>query len=175
MVAWNARIDLVSPAPREELVKRHLLDSLLLLAMADPPEGARVADVGSGAGFPGVVWAVARPDLRVTLIEPRHKRAAFLERAILELSLLNAEVVARTAQEVARMPGHHKAYPLVVARAVAPPLEVRKIARDLVQPGGRILVPIGPSSEVPEGATVVERPLPWEPGRVRRAVVFLEK
>ncbi len=175
MVAWNARIDLVSPAPREELVKRHLLDSLLLLAMADPPAGAKVADVGSGAGFPGVVWAIARPDLRVTLIEPRRKRSAFLERVILELSLPNAEVVAKAAQEVAQLPEHHKAYAIAVARAVAPPLEVRRIARDLVRPGGRIFVPIGPSAEVPEGATMVERPLPWAPGRVRRAVVFLEK
>lgn len=175
VMAWNVRVDLVAPAPREELMERHLLDSLLLLVMADPPPGSRVADVGSGAGFPGLVWAIARPDLALALLEPRQRRAAFLERAILELQVPNAEVVARPAEEASRMPEHHRRYEMVVARAVAPPLLVRELAQGLVRPGGRIFVPLGPEAEAPEGARVVERAIPWAPGRIRRAVVFLEK
>jgi 16S rRNA (guanine527-N7)-methyltransferase len=175
VMAWNVRVDLVAPGPREELAERHLLDSLLLLVMADPPYGSSVADVGSGAGFPGLVWAIARPDLRLTLLEPRQKRAAVLERAVLELGLTGAEVVARTAEEAARMPEHHHRYDLVVARAVAPPLSVRKLAQGLVRPGGRIFVPLAPEAEPPDGAQVVERAVPWAPGRVRRAAVFLGK
>lgn len=172
VMAWNVRVDLVAPAPREDLVERHLLDSLLLLAMADPPYGSQVADVGSGAGFPGLVWAMARPDLWLTLLEPRQKRAAFLERAVLELGVPNAEVLARTAEEAGRMPEHHHRYDLVVARAVAPPPVVRKLAQGLVRPGGRIFVPLAPEAETPEGTWVVERAIPWAPGKVRRAAVF---
>lgn len=175
VMAWNVRVDLVAPASREELMKRHLLDSLLLLVMADPPRESWVADVGSGAGFPGLVWAIARPDLRLVLLEPRQRRAAFLERAVLELQVPRVEVVARRAEEAAQMPEHHLRYHLVVARAVAPPLAVRELAQGLVRPDGRIFIPLGPEAETPKGGEVVEREIPWAPGRIRRAVVFPEK
>lgn len=175
VLAWNQRVDLVAPGTREEIRERHLFDSLLLLAMADPPAGWEVVDIGSGAGFPGLVWAIARPDLRVALVEPRHRRAAFLERVLLEVRLPNADVFARRAEDLAREPLHQGRYDLAVARSLGPPGEIRRLARPLLRSGGVVFVPIGPEAPVPEGARLVVRPVPWAFGRVRRAVVFLEK
>src|SRR5262245_27869803 len=74
--AWNARVDLTAARGPDELVDLMLADALVLAAHVPP--GARVVDVGAGAGAPGLGLAVARPDLRVTLVEPLQKRVAFL-------------------------------------------------------------------------------------------------
>lgn len=175
VLTWNQRVDLVAPGSRQEIQERHLLDSLLLLAMASPPAGSAVVDIGSGAGFPGVVWAIARPDLRVALVEPRQRRAAFLERVLLEVHLPNADVFALRAEDLAHVPEHHHRYDLATARSLGPPEEIRPLAHPLLRPGGVLFVPIGPDAPIPEGARLVVRPVPWAPDRVRRAVVFLEK
>jgi 16S rRNA (guanine527-N7)-methyltransferase len=78
--AWNARVDLTAARDRDELVDLMLADALLLSPRV--PAGARVVDVGSGAGAPGLPIAILRPDVRVTLVEPLQKRVAFLRTAI---------------------------------------------------------------------------------------------
>jgi 16S rRNA (guanine527-N7)-methyltransferase len=173
LVAWNRKVDLVAPAPPDELLRAHVLDSLLLLVMSDPPAGALVADVGTGAGLPGLVWAVARPDLRLVLVEPRRKRAAFVERAASELGIPNAEVVAERAEELCRDPRWAGRFDMVVARAVGPPQHVLQAAGGLLKRGGRLVVPVGPSRPVPEGFHEVVREVPWETGKIRRVAIGL--
>ncbi len=165
---WNRRVDLVSPAPREVLWRAHVLDSLLLLSMAAPSEQSQVLDLGSGAGLPGLVWACVREDLYVVLLEPRHRRAAFLERAVIELGVPNAEVKVLRAEEVAKDVAYRERFDLVVARAVAPPEEILGWARGLVRKGGRVVVPVGPAQPVNPPFVEVRRPIPWEPSRERR-------
>ncbi len=173
LVAWNRRLDLVAPAPPDEILRAHVLDSLLLLVMSEPHPGALVADVGTGAGLPGLVWAVARPDLRLVLLEPRRKRAAFVERAASELGVHNAEVVAQRAEALSRDPRWAGRFDLLVARAVAPPQKVLRAAGSLLKPGARLVVPVGPGQPVPGGFREVAREVPWEPGKVRRLAVGL--
>ncbi len=173
LVAWNRRLDLVAPGPPDEILRAHVLDSLLLLVMSDPASGALVADVGTGAGLPGLVWAVARPDLRLVLLEPRRKRAAFVERAAWELGVRNAEVVAQRAEALARDPRWAGRFDLVVARAVARPQQVLRAAGALLKPGARLVVPVGPGEPVPGGFREVAREVPWEPQKVRRLAVGL--
>lgn len=172
LVHYARRVDLVAPAPPEDILRAHVLDSLLLLVMAEPEKHAWVADVGSGAGLPGLVWAVARPDLRVVLLEPRHRRAAFVERAILDLCLPNAHVEACRAEQAARDPRYSGRFDLVVARAVGPPPRVLRMARGLLRDGGRLLVPVGPAEEVTAPFVELRRPVPWEEGRTRRVAVL---
>jgi 16S rRNA (guanine527-N7)-methyltransferase len=171
LVEYARRLDVVAPAPPEEVLRAHVLDSLLLLVVADPGLGAWVADVGSGGGLPGVVWAVARPDLHLVLVEPRRKRAAFLERVVLELELPNAEVEASRAEEASKDPRYARRFDVVVARAVAPPLRVLRMAKGLLKEGGRLVVPVGPTAEVPPPFVEARRPVPWDPGRTRRVAV----
>ena len=113
----NQRVNLTR-VPAEQAVGRHLVDSLCLLAVYTPPEGARVLDIGSGAGLPGIPLAIARPDLRLTLLDSHGKTVQFLQEvcAVLEL---NATVVQARAEEWAHNPDAREQFDVAVARAVA--------------------------------------------------------
>jgi 16S rRNA (guanine527-N7)-methyltransferase len=110
---------------------RHVLDSL---RAAPPLAGARDAyDLGSGAGLPGIVVAIARPDLRVGLVDSRRRRVAFLELAIAELELANATVLGVRAESLSE---HVDA---CLARAFAPAARAWEVAEPLLRPDGRLV------------------------------------
>lgn len=155
--AWAPRLDLVSPGDLDRFEERHLEDSLRAAPLLDQlPEGPCV-DVGSGAGLPGIPLAIARPGRRWTLLEPRKRRAAFLEEVVRQLDL-GCEVYAVSAEEAASQQRHAGAYVLATARAVAGAETVRVIAEPLLVPGGTTLVFSGRSAETPSDAEE------WAPG-----------
>jgi 16S rRNA (guanine527-N7)-methyltransferase len=92
---WNRVYNLTAVRKPEEMVTKHVLDSLTLLPVIT---GAHLADVGSGAGLPGIPLAIVRPDWYVTLIESNQKKAAFLTQACIELALKNVKVVCERAE-----------------------------------------------------------------------------
>lgn len=98
LLLWRARISLVATEEPIELVQRHLVDSLALLPFLAP--GTCLADIGSGAGLPGLVCAIAAPDLQVRLVEPRRKRASFLREAAGRSAAGNAKVLEARAEDV---------------------------------------------------------------------------
>lgn len=95
--AWNSRLHLVAPTSPREFAIRHVLESLVLLDHL--PQGARIADIGSGAGLPIIPCLIVRPDLRAVLIEASPKKAVFLREALREV--LNQEAASRQASVVA--------------------------------------------------------------------------
>src|SRR3954471_18753946 len=97
LTPWNARLHLVAPCSPEEFATRHVLESLLLLEHL--PDGAKIADIGSGAGLPIIPCLIARPDLHATLIESSHKKSVFL-REVLKAVNRNAVVIARPFEDV---------------------------------------------------------------------------
>jgi 16S rRNA (guanine527-N7)-methyltransferase len=97
---WRGRINLTGRLSAGELAE-HALESLLGSTLI--PDSAKVIDVGSGAGFPGIPIAIARPDLHLTLVEPRAKRVAFLRHVARTLPLANVEVLPKRAEEVGRV------------------------------------------------------------------------
>ena len=110
---------------------RHVLDSL---RAASPLAGARDAyDLGSGAGLPGIVVAVARPDLRIELVDSRRRRVAFLELAVAELGLSNVGVLGVRAESLT------EPVDACLARALAPAARAWELAEPLLRPGGRLL------------------------------------
>ena len=124
---------LIGPREAPRLWERHLLNSAGLLELLD--EGASVADLGSGAGLPGLVLAIARPDLTVILIEALLRRATFLEEAKELLGLRNVVVRRSRGEEL-----HGRLeVDVVVARAVAPLDRLAGWALPLLRPGGRLL------------------------------------
>lgn len=104
--------------PPEQAVGRHLLDSLCLLRVCPFPSGARVLDIGSGAGLPGIPLAIARPDLRITLLDSHKKTTNFLQETCTALGI-DAEVVWARAEEWAHSSSAREQFDVVVARAVA--------------------------------------------------------
>jgi 16S rRNA (guanine527-N7)-methyltransferase len=117
----------------EELVE----DALVLLEHLG--EATRVVDVGSGGGLPGLPLKIARPDLRVTLIEADQNKAAFLVQACAKLGLPDVEVIARRAEEAGHEPRLRESFDLAVARALAPTPVLVELCLPLVRVGGRLL------------------------------------
>ena len=145
-------LGMISRADAPLLRPRHIDDSLR--AMDAFREGdARAYDIGSGAGLPGLVLAIALPDRRFTLIEPRARRAAFLELAVERLELPNVEVVAAPVEEVARRvrAGDLPSADLATARAFAPLERAWPAARSLLGPGGRLVYFAGEGMQDPRG------------------------
>ena len=128
---------------------RHILDCLRAGPLVH--EGDVACDLGSGAGLPGIVVAVAEPAVRVLLVESRATRAAFLELAVQELGLSNAEVVVGRAEELRRE------VDACFARAVAPLPVAWSVARGILRPGGRLVYFAGAElgdPVVPDGAAL---------------------
>ena len=128
---WNRAFNLTSVRTAEQMVVRHLLDSLSIAPWVGSE--SPVLDVGTGAGLPGLPLAIVRPEQSFVLMDSNGKKTRFVRQAVRELELANVEVVqARAAQ-------YGKTAPLVVARALAPlPALVEETAA-LVAPGGRLL------------------------------------
>lgn len=116
---WNAHTNLTAITALDEVRARHFLDSLTVLAAAPPVEGAHVIDVGTGAGFPGLPLRIARPDLRLTLIEATGKKLAFCRHVAETLGIEDVQFVHARAEEGGHLPELREHGDLVVARAVA--------------------------------------------------------
>jgi 16S rRNA (guanine527-N7)-methyltransferase len=155
---WASRLDLVAPSDLGRFRQRHIDDCLRLLPLSDAIVPGAAVDVGSGAGLPGIVLAVARPGRVWRLLEPRSKRAGFLEEVVRELGLSNVEVHPITAERAARDRSLRHAHVLAVARAVAPPDRSFELLAPLTAPGGTAAVFAGKTAEIPPGAKE------WGPG-----------
>ena len=130
---WNRVHNLTAVREPEQMVTLHVLDSLSLLPHLGA--AASVVDVGTGPGFPGIPLAIARPDIRVTLLDSSHKKCTFLEQARTELGLANVEVVCERVEQW--KPAQR--YDAVVSRAFAELTDFVAQASHLAAPGGRFL------------------------------------
>jgi 16S rRNA (guanine527-N7)-methyltransferase len=131
---------IIGPREAPRLWDRHILNCVVVTPRL--PVGASVADVGSGGGLPGLVWAIARPDLAVTLIEPLLRRTTFLGEVVDELGLSNVTVLRGRADEVSER------YDVVTARAVAELGKLGAWCLPLVKPGGVMLALKGQSASI---------------------------
>ncbi|MGZ8703182.1 MAG: 16S rRNA (guanine(527)-N(7))-methyltransferase RsmG [Aeromicrobium sp.] len=130
---------LIGPREVPRLWDRHILNSAVVVPRI--PQGATVADVGTGAGLPGLVWAIARPDLSVTLIEPLLRRTVFLDEVREKLELDNVQIVRARAEEV------HDEFDVVTARAVAGLEKLGRLCMPLVRKGGVLLALKGQTAQ----------------------------
>ncbi|HEY1991730.1 MAG TPA: 16S rRNA (guanine(527)-N(7))-methyltransferase RsmG [Gammaproteobacteria bacterium] len=174
LARWNQAYNLTAVREPAEMVSKHLLDSLAILPFV---AGPTLADVGTGAGLPGIPLALARPDLKFTLLDSNGKKTRFVTQAVAELRLSNVTVVqART--ETWRAPAP---FAQVVSRAFASLGDFAKLAGGLSGPGGRLLAMKGadPQDEVaalPAGFRVVAvHPLKVPGLDAERCLVELEK
>lgn len=132
---------LIGPREVPRLWDRHLLNCAVVTDLID--DGSTVCDIGSGAGLPGLVLAIRRPDLQVTLVEPLLRRTTFLDEAVAELGLRNVAVLRARAEEL-----HGKAtFDVVTSRAVAPLDRLSRWSLPLTRSGGLFLSMKGSSAE----------------------------
>ena len=131
---------LIGPREGERIWERHIFNCLPITQLL--PQGASLFDIGSGAGLPGIVIALARPDLKVTLIEPLERRVEFLNEAVTAIAKGGVEiaVIRGRAQDV------KKSADFVTARAVAPMEKLKKISWHMVKTGGSLLAMKGESA-----------------------------
>lgn len=153
---WNRTFNLTAIRAPREMVSHHLLDSLAVAPHLRLPAGARLADVGSGAGLPGIPLAVACPQWAVTLNDSNTKKTAFLRQAAIELRLGNVSV------HEGRVQNWHPAerFTVVISRAFAELSDFIDACRHLVAPGGTLAAMKGAAPRVPAGAQLIRLRVP---------------
>jgi len=152
---------LMGPREMPRLWDRHILNCAVVAepALGLVPQGALVADVGSGAGLPGLVWAITRPDLTMILIEPLLRRATFLTEAVIDLGLTDRVTVLRARAEKVITTPNWTGVDIVTARAVAPMERLLGWTMPLLKPIGDLIALKGSSaqSEIDEAAQAISQ------------------
>ena len=141
LIEWNEKFNLTSITGREDIYVKHFYDSILPSLCRDLK--GSLADVGSGAGFPGIPLKIMYPDLEVTLIEPTGKRCTFLNEVISQLSLDKITVVNMRSEDYAR---ENVRFDFVTARAVAELNILTELCLPLVKTNGHFIVMKGPKA-----------------------------
>lgn len=144
LVDYNEKVNLTAITTPEGIEDRHFADSLLFAAQ--PEVCGRMVDVGTGAGFPGVVAKIYKPELQLALMEPTGKRMDFLKYVCAELGLTGVEFVRERAEEAARKQWR-EAFDLASARAVAALPVLCEYCLPLVKVGGRFIAMKGPDAD----------------------------
>lgn len=144
LIDWNARMNLTAITEPSEVAKKHFYDSLAALPYL--PDGAKIADVGTGAGFPAIPLLIMNPTLRITLVDSLQKRLTFLEEVLKTLDL-RAEIVHARAEDFGRDPKYRGAFDATVSRAVASLPVLLELTVPLLRVGGKAYCYKGDVSE----------------------------
>lgn len=135
IVETNKTLNLTAITEPDEIVYKHFIDSLSLLTVVEPETGAKVIDVGTGAGFPGVVLLIARPDIKITLMDGTNKRLNFI-RSVLDEIGLDAEILHSRAELAGKDKAYREKFDFVTARAVANMNTLSEYCMPFVKVGG---------------------------------------
>ena len=176
LLEYNQKVNLTRITEPLDVAVKHFGDSFFLLKPGLIPAGVRVADIGTGAGVPGIPLAIMRPDLRVVLVDSLRKRTVFLTEAVERLELANVEVVWSRAEDLGHKPDFRERFDVVLARAVASLNVLTELCLPLVKKGGAFLALKGPRAQEElaqaqaaiallggGGATLLEAELPIQP------------
>ena len=136
VIEWNRKINLTAITDPEKMAVKHFMDSLTLLNAVSFEEGMSVVDVGTGAGFPGIVLLIMRPDLKITLIDSLKKRLSVIEKILAELGL-TAEIIHSRAEDAGKIKSNlRESFDVVTARAVADLYVLSEFCIPLCKKGG---------------------------------------
>jgi 16S rRNA (guanine527-N7)-methyltransferase len=147
LLEWNQRFNLTAIAAPDEVIDKHFLDSLSCAAAVDLRAARRLADVGTGAGFPGLVLKIAYPHLETLLLDSVAKRLRFLDRVVEALGLNGVATLHARAEEAGRDPRWRERHDLTVSRAVARLNILAEYCLPLTRVGGRFLAQKGPAAQ----------------------------
>lgn len=148
LYSWNQKFNLTAIRTQEEIWSRHFLDSLTCLRVMRGTPLAKVIDIGTGAGFPGLVLKIVYPDMHLTLVESVGKKASFCAEVVRTLGLNNVEILTARAEELGQVPAHREQYDWAVARAVAPLPVLAEYLLPFIKIGGKMLAQKGRDSDL---------------------------
>lgn len=136
LLLWNEKINLTAITDPEEVLYKHFYDCILFLKHIELKSGDRLIDVGTGAGFPGLVLKIMRPDITVTLLDSLNKRLVFLNDVIEKTGLDGVNTLHMRAEDAGKSPLHREKYDIACARAVASLPVLSEYCLPLVKKGG---------------------------------------
>ena len=139
LIGWNEKHNLTAITDPQEIIIKHFFDSLTCLRFIHQPGHLTLADIGTGAGFPGIPLKILRPDLSLTLVESVKKKVVFCSLVIDELDLPNTQVIQARAEELGQDHQYREKFDWVVARAVANMAVLVEYLLPLVKVGGHAL------------------------------------
>lgn len=146
LIEWNKKVNLTAILSPEDISQKHFLDSILPFSLFDIKNGAKLIDVGTGAGFPSCPLKIFRDDIQITLLDSLNKRIRFLEALSDELGL-NAECIHGRAEDVAHDESYREKYDIATARAVASLPVLCEYCLPFVKVGGYLIALKGKNSE----------------------------
>jgi 16S rRNA (guanine527-N7)-methyltransferase len=168
LLEWNEKFNLTAIREVEGIRAKHFLDSFSCTLAWKDQTPRRLIDVGTGAGFPGMVLKLLYPALKLTLVESVGKKANFCTHIVQTLGLENVEILSARAEDVGQNPAHREKYDWAVARAVAAMPVLSEYLLPLVKVGGGMLAQKGESGPVEVNAA--EKALKLLGGRMRQLV-----
>jgi 16S rRNA (guanine527-N7)-methyltransferase len=140
---WALRVNLTGLRSDEAIIRDGFLRSLACRTAFNPAPPVKAVDVGSGAGFPGLVLKIAYPDIEMVLLEPRRKRATFLRSMIRYLGLAGVRCIQARVETLCGDVEHRGRYDVAFARAVGPVPDVARMVEPLLKPDGRLILQAG--------------------------------
>jgi 16S rRNA (guanine527-N7)-methyltransferase len=143
LLRWTRRVNLTGFRTEEAIVREGFARSLLYAAGFTPAPGLKAVDIGSGAGFPGLVLKIGYPELDMLLVEPARRRASFLRSLLRQLRLPGVQCVQARGEQLRAESGHRARYAVAFARAVGPLPDVVETVAPLLAPGGRLVLQPG--------------------------------
>ena len=146
LIEWNEKINLTAITEPEDVLIKHFYDCILFFKNVEVPQGAKIIDVGTGAGFPGLVLKIVRPDLKITLLDSLNKRINFLKDVIEKCGLFDIEAIHSRAEEGGKNPKYREQYDIACARAVAAMPTLLEYCTPFVKPNGLFVAMKGPSA-----------------------------
>lgn len=176
LVEWNEKMNLTGITEREAVYEKHFFDSLTASLGVDMKGADSLADIGSGAGFPGIPLKIAFPHLHLTIVDSLAKRIRFLEEVAAQLQLTDVTFVHGRAEDIARLPAHRDRYAIATARAVARLAGLNELCLPFVHPGGSFVAMKGSDvkDEVEEGRFSLQK-LNAQLGEVKRLELPIER
>ena len=157
LLEWNEKMNLTAITEPSEVVYKHFYDCILFLKNVEIKQGAKIVDVGTGAGFPGMVLKIVRPDINLTLLDSLNKRLIFLEDVLKRVGL-TAELLHSRAEEAGQNKAYRESFDIATARAVAPMNVLCEYCLPLVKKGGMFIAMKGPgmSDELAESGNALK-------------------
>ncbi len=146
LLEWNEKMNLTAIKEPREVLYKHFYDCILFFKNVDVPKNATLIDVGTGAGFPGMVLKIIRPDIKVTLLDSLNKRLVFLNEVINTLGLGGIETVHSRAEDGGKNKALREQFQIATARAVASMPVLLEYCLPFVKKGGRLVAMKGPSA-----------------------------